>query len=96
MVVAQDGSSALLAANIDGNHCCAWDTANATIREGGKIAAVATSKAGKVVVSPVGALSDDGKTPHLLRCHLILGLKRSFYPDRLGTNIDMRESTQKD
>jgi hypothetical protein len=35
MVVAQDGSSALLAANIDGNHCCAWDTANATIREGG-------------------------------------------------------------
>ena len=58
---------------------------------------MATSKAGKVVVSPVGTLSDDGKEPHpLLRCHLILGLKRSFYQDRLGTNIDMRESTQKE
>ena len=55
-----DGASAVLKANIDGNHCCAWDTANATIRPGGKIAAVATSSRGTVVVSPTGTLSPDG------------------------------------
>lgn len=54
-----DGTSALLNANIAGDHCCAWDTANATI-DNGKIMAVATSKLGRFVVSPTGTLSNDG------------------------------------